>query len=113
MTDTTFRHYQQEVDDWIHNVAKSEYFPPLSILAQLTEEVGEIARVVNRTYGLQKAKESDLEKDLGDEIAGVMFALACLANSTHIDIQTVLRRHLDKITNRDKHRFDSSTDTAA
>jgi NTP pyrophosphatase (non-canonical NTP hydrolase) len=100
----TLDQYQRQVDGWVQSIGKG-YFPPLSQLAQLTEEVGEVARVVNRTYGSQKAKPEDLEKDLGDEMAGVMFALACLANNTGIDLADALERHLAKITQRDKDRF--------
>ena len=104
MSDLTLSDYQKNVDEWIATIGKG-YFPPLSMLAQLTEEVGEVARVVNRTYGSQKAKESDLEKDLGDELAGVMFAMVCLANYTKIDLASAFERHLAKITQRDAKRF--------
>ncbi|HEX2859023.1 MAG TPA: nucleotide pyrophosphohydrolase [Alphaproteobacteria bacterium] len=104
MSELSLKQYQKDVDDWIQRIGKG-YFPPLSMLAQLTEEVGEVARVVNRTYGSQKAKESDLEKDLGDELAGVMFAMVCLANYTKIDLTAAFERHLEKISVRDKNRF--------
>ena len=96
--------YQQRVDAWILGIGKG-YFPPLSMLAQMTEEMGEIARVVNRTYGSQKPKESDKDKDLADELAGMLFAMACLANVADIDLGDALERHLAKISKRDAHRF--------
>jgi NTP pyrophosphatase (non-canonical NTP hydrolase) len=96
--------YQRRVDEWIQSIGKG-YFPPLSILAQMTEETGEVARVVNRTYGSQKAKESDLDKDLGDELGGLLFAITCLANVTKIDLGSAVERHLAKITQRDAKRF--------
>jgi len=99
-----FSDYQQQVDAWIKSIGKG-YFPPLSQLAQMTEELGEVARVVNRTYGSQKAKESDLGRDLGDELAGLLFAMACLANTTKIDLGDAVTRHLTKITQRDAKRF--------
>jgi NTP pyrophosphatase (non-canonical NTP hydrolase) len=70
----------------------------------LTEEVGEVARIIARRYGEQSEKESDKNKDLGDELADVMFVLICLANQTGIDLEEALKRNLDKKTNRDSER---------
>jgi NTP pyrophosphatase (non-canonical NTP hydrolase) len=99
-----FSEYQRRVDEWIKAIGKG-YFPPLSQLAQLTEEVGEVARVVNRVHGSQKAKPEEAKKDLADEMAGVMFALACLANTSGVDLGVAVSAHLAKITVRDKGRF--------
>jgi NTP pyrophosphatase (non-canonical NTP hydrolase) len=73
-------------------------------MAMLTEEVGEVARIIARRYGEQSEKESDKNKDLGDELADVMFVLICLANQTGIDLEEALKRNLDKKTNRDSER---------
>lgn len=96
--------YQKLVDKWIKSIGNG-YFSELSMLAQLTEELGEVSRVINRTFGQQKAKVEDLNKDLSDELAGMLFAIACLANSTGIDLQKALKQHLKKITKRDQKRF--------
>lgn len=105
MPNLTLKGYQQQVHAWIGTVG-GRYFSPLSQLAQLTEEVGEIARVLNRTFGEQKAKATDKDKDLADELAGALFAIACLANSQNVDLEAALTRHLDKITRRDATRFE-------
>lgn len=94
---------QQIVDDWIktHGV---RYFNELTNMAQLTEEVGEVARIIARRYGEQSEKESDKEKDLGEELADVMFVVLCLANQTGIDLQEAFDRRMDKKTKRDHDR---------
>ena len=94
---------QQEVDDWIktHGV---RYFNELTNMAQLTEEVGEVARIIARRYGEQSEKESDKDKDLGEELADVMFVVLCLANQTGIDLQEAFDRKMDKKTKRDHDR---------
>jgi NTP pyrophosphatase (non-canonical NTP hydrolase) len=73
-------------------------------MAMLTEEVGEVARIIARRYGEQSEKESDKGKDLGDELADVLFVLICLANQTGIDLETALTKNLDKKTSRDAQR---------
>jgi NTP pyrophosphatase (non-canonical NTP hydrolase) len=73
-------------------------------MAMLTEEVGEVARIIARRYGEQSFKESDKQKDLGDELADVLFVLICLANQTGVDLTTALQKNLDKKTNRDAER---------
>lgn len=105
MGEMTLRGYQRAVHEWIGTVG-GKYFSPLSILAQMTEEVGEVARVVNRTYGDQTFKASDKDKDLADELAGVMFAITCMANSLELDLEGALDKHLAKITKRDAVRFE-------
>ncbi len=94
---------QEIVDQWIkeHGV---RYFNELTNLAMLTEEVGEVARIIARRYGEQSEKESDKGKDLGDEFADVLFVLICLANQTGIDLTEALQKNLDKKTGRDAHR---------
>lgn len=99
----TLKETQQIVDDWIkqHGV---RYFNELTNMAMLTEEVGEVARIIARRYGEQSEKESDKDKDLGDEIADVLFVLVCIANQTGIDLEEVMRKNLDKKTSRDSAR---------
>jgi len=94
---------QQLVDDWIktHGV---RYFNELTNMAQLTEEVGEVARIIARRYGEQSEKPSDKDKELGDELADVLFVLICIANQTGIDLTESLFKNLNKKTSRDKDR---------
>ena len=94
---------QQIVDDWIktHGV---RYFNELTNMAQLTEEVGEVARIIARRYGEQSEKESDKAKDLGEELADVLFVLLCLANQTGVDLQAAFDQKLDLKTKRDHDR---------
>lgn len=94
---------QQVVDDWIktHGV---RYFNELTNMAQLTEEVGEVARIISRRYGEQSEKESDKAKDLGEELADVLFVLLCLANQTGVDLQAAFDQKLDLKTKRDHDR---------
>ncbi|GIM54676.1 nucleotide pyrophosphohydrolase [Capnocytophaga cynodegmi] len=94
---------QLEVDNWIkqHGV---RYFNELTNMAQLTEEVGEVARIIARRYGEQSEKESDKNKDLGEELADVIFVVLCLANQTGIDLQEAFDRKMDKKTKRDHNR---------
>lgn len=94
---------QQLVDQWIHEKGV-RYFDPLTNLAMLTEEVGEVARIMARRYGEQSEKESDKGKDLGDELADVLFVLLCIANQTGIDMETALQTNLDKKNKRDANR---------
>lgn len=93
---------QQMVDAWIKSLG-SRYFDKLTQMAQLTEEVGEVARVISRTYGEQSFKKGEKE-DLGDELADVLFALICIANSTGVDLTEKFENNLDKKTKRDKRR---------
>jgi NTP pyrophosphatase (non-canonical NTP hydrolase) len=94
---------QEAVDAWIkeHGV---RYFNELTNMAQLTEEVGEVARIIARRYGEQSEKESDKSKDLGEELADVVFVVLCLANQTGINLQEAFDKKLDLKTNRDKNR---------
>lgn len=94
---------QLAVDNWIkeHGV---RYFNELTNMAQLTEEVGEVARIIARRYGEQSEKESDKNKDLGEELADVVFVVLCLANQTGIDLQQAFYKKMDKKTKRDHDR---------
>jgi NTP pyrophosphatase (non-canonical NTP hydrolase) len=94
---------QKIVDDWIKEVGV-RYFNELTNTAILMEEVGEVARIMARRYGEQSEKESDKNKDLGDELADVMFVIICLANQTGINLEEALKKNLEKKTNRDKDR---------
>ena len=94
---------QLEVDQWIkeHGV---RYFNELTNMAQLTEEVGEVARIIARRYGEQSEKESDKDKDLGEELADVVFVVMCLANQTGVDLQEAFNKKMDVKTKRDHDR---------
>lgn len=99
----TIRESQNTVDNWIKQYGV-RYFNELTNMAILMEEVGEMARIMARRYGEQSEKESDKAKDLGDEMADVLFVLICLANQTGIDLETASKKNLDKKTNRDATR---------
>ena len=94
---------QKAVDAWIkqHGV---RYFNELTNMAQLTEEVGEVARIIARRYGEQSEKESDKNKDLGEELADVIFVVLCLANQTGVDLQKAFEKKLEVKTKRDHDR---------
>ena len=94
---------QQAVDQWIKNHGV-RYFDELTNMAQLTEEVGEVARIIARRYGEQSEKESDKEKDLGEELADVLFVVLCLANQTGVDLSNAFVKKLDLKTKRDHDR---------
>ncbi|MCL4119846.1 UNVERIFIED_CONTAM: hypothetical protein GTU68_063265 [Idotea baltica] len=94
---------QAQVDQWIKTIGV-RYFSELTNLAQLVEEVGELARIISRTYGEQSFKPSDNKSDLADEMADVLFVLICLANQTGVDLTTALQENLAKKTLRDKDR---------
>lgn len=102
MSKITIQQAQKIVDDWINSIGV-RYFSEMTQLAQLTEEVGEVARIISRTYGEQSFKKSD-EKNLSDELADVLFVLICLANQTGIDLTDAFQKNMDKKTNRDKDR---------
>lgn len=99
----TIKDAQELVDNWIKTYGV-RYFNELTNMAQLTEEVGEVARIIARRYGEQSEKESDKNKDLGDEMADVLWVLICLANQTGIDLEKALIKNLDKKTKRDHSR---------
>jgi len=94
---------QSIVDEWIKTVGV-RYFNELTNTAILMEEVGEVARIMARRYGEQSEKESDKNKDLGEEMADVLFVLICLANQTGIDLSEAFVKNLEKKTKRDFDR---------
>ena len=94
---------QKAVDVWIQNHGV-RYFNELTNMAQLTEEVGEVARIIARRYGEQSEKESDKNKDLGEELADVIFVAVCLANQTGVDLQKAFEDKLSEKTKRDHER---------
>lgn len=94
---------QKLVDEWIKTNGV-RYFNELTNLAILTEEVGEVARLMSRMYGEQSFKKSDKNKDLGDELADVLFVLICIANQTGVNLTEALQKNLDKKTSRDSER---------
>lgn len=99
----TIREAQDTVDQWIKTVGV-KYFSELTNLAILTEEVGELARLMARQYGDQSFKDSDKGRELGDEMADVLWVLLCLANQTGVDLTAALQKNLDKKTQRDSER---------
>ncbi|MBO0949397.1 nucleotide pyrophosphohydrolase [Fibrella forsythiae] len=99
----TLRNAQDTVDDWIKTVGV-RYFGELTNMAMLTEEVGELARIIARRYGEQSEKESDKNRDLGDEMADVLWVLICLANQTGIDLTEAFAKNLEKKNTRDATR---------
>lgn len=102
-SEITVSEYQREVDEWISKVGV-RYFSELTNLAQLVEEVGEVARIMSRTYGDQSFKGNENRRELGDELADVFFVLTCIANQTGVDLTEVLRRNFEKKTRRDRKR---------
>lgn len=98
---------QKQVDDWIKNHGV-RYFNELTNMAQLTEEVGEVARIIARRYGEQSEKESDKNKDLGEELADVLFVILCLANQTGVDLQDAFDKKLELKTKRDRDRHQNN-----
>ncbi len=99
----TLTEAQQRVDEWIKRYGV-RYFNELTNMAILTEEVGEVARIISRRYGEQSEKSSDRDKDLGDELADVLWVVMCLANQTGIDLTEALERNFEKKTERDATR---------
>ena len=103
----TIKEVQKAIDVWIkkHGV---RYFNELTNMALLTEEVGELARIVARTYGEQSFKKKEIGKDIADEIADVLFVLICIANQTNVDLTAAFKKNLEKKTKRDKTRHKSN-----
>lgn len=99
----TIKEAQETVDKWITTTGV-RYFNELTNTAILMEEVGEVARIMARKYGEQSFKESEKDKDLGDEMADVLWILLCLANQTGVDLTTALEKNIDKKTKRDSDR---------
>src|SRR5512137_1763931 len=99
----TLQQAQQDVDQWIKTTGV-RYFSELTNMTILTEEVGELARIMARTYGDQSFKESDQNRDLGDEMADVLWVLICMANQTGVDLEAAFRKNMEKKTIRDADR---------
>ena len=99
----TLKNCQKLVDDWVQTIGV-RYFSELTNTAILMEEVGEVARIMSRRFGDQSFKTSDMEIDLAEEVADVLFVLICLANQTDIDLESAFRRSMEKKTKRDRKR---------
>jgi NTP pyrophosphatase (non-canonical NTP hydrolase) len=99
----TIQEAQQKVDDWI-TTTEVRYFSELTNMVILTEEVGEVARIISRKYGDQSFKESEKEIDLADEFADVLWVLLCLANQTGINLTEAFEKNMEKKTRRDSTR---------
>jgi NTP pyrophosphatase (non-canonical NTP hydrolase) len=99
----TIKQAQEKIDMWIKTNGV-RYFSELTNMAVLTEEVGEVARIISRKYGEQSFKESDKDKELSDELADVLFVLMCIANQTGVDLTDALEKNLEKKTKRDLTR---------
>jgi NTP pyrophosphatase (non-canonical NTP hydrolase) len=100
----SFKPVQQEVDAWISQFEEG-YFPPLAMLARLTEEVGELARVLAHEYGGKRPKPGEARGDIGDEIADTIFVLVCMANSLEIDLDARFSTMMEKYRKRDADRW--------
>lgn len=94
---------QKQVDQWINTVGV-RYFNELTNMAILTEEVGELARIMARTYGEQSCKESDLNKNIGDELADILWVVICIANQTGVNLQEAWIKNIEKKSTRDQNR---------
>lgn len=99
----TIQEAQEKIDGWIRTVGV-RYFSELTNMAILTEEVGEVARIMSRKYGEQSFKDSDRQKDLADELADVMWVLLCIANQTGVDMTAALEKNFEKKNIRDANR---------
>jgi NTP pyrophosphatase (non-canonical NTP hydrolase) len=99
----TLNELQTQTDDWIKTYGV-RYFNELTNMSVLMEEVGEMARIISRRYGEQSEKESDKNKDLGDEMADVLFVLTCIANQTGVNLEQAMQRNFEKKTQRDSMR---------
>lgn len=101
------KQYQKDIDKWVRTL-EHPYWPPLSQLARVTEEVGELARILNHLYGSKPKKSTEAHQELGEEIADIIFALICIANAQKIDLDKELNKVINKSKTRDKHRFPST-----
>ncbi|MFV0482653.1 MAG: nucleotide pyrophosphohydrolase [Bacteroidales bacterium] len=99
----SLKELQETIDKWIHDIGGG-YFNELTNMTILTEEIGELARVISRKYGDQKAKDGE-ELNLADEMADILWVLVCLANQTGVDMTDAFRKNIEKKTKRDKDRF--------
>ena len=96
---------QEKVDDWINQYSLG-YWKPLAIMARLTEEIGELAREINHNFGPKKKKDSENVKNISDEISDVFFTLICMANSLDVDMNDAFEKTMEKISSRDKDRWE-------
>ena len=103
LEELTVSDYQNLVDEWIKNLGV-RYFSELTNLGILIEEVGEVARIITRTYGDQSSKTGDDSSDLADELADVLFVVCCLANQTGVNLTRAIKKNIEKKTLRDKDR---------
>ena len=103
MEELTLSEAQKKVDDWIKSIGV-RYFSELTNLAQLVEEVGELSRIMSRTFGDQSFKDNEKASDLSSELADILFVLLCIANQTGVNLNMALHQVLEKNTNRDKER---------
>lgn len=108
MRNMTIQEAQHQVDEWIKKYGV-KYFSELTNMTILTEEVGELARIMARTYGDQSFKKSDLDKNMADEIADILWVLICLANQTGVNLTEAFEKNMEKKTKRDKERHINNT----
>ena len=104
MAGKMLKEFQEEVDQWIQTVGAG-YWPPHANLARIAEEVGELARLINHQYGPKPKKANEAAQELGEELADIIFAVICLANSEDIDLEESLEQVLVKVWHRDRDRF--------
>jgi NTP pyrophosphatase (non-canonical NTP hydrolase) len=107
MSELTIKQAQQQVDEWITSIGV-RYFSELTNMAILTEEVGELARIMARKYGDQSFKQGENPENLADEMADVLWVLICLANQTGVDLEDALRKNVEKKTRRDQNRHQNN-----
>jgi len=105
MVDKTLGQVQKEIDEWASQF-NEPYFPPLSRMACMTEEVGEVARVVNRMYGSKKGKVDEELRDLEEELGDLLFTMTCMANAEGIELARAYERKMDKVLKRDSGRWE-------
>ena len=106
----SLKDYQKQIDDIVQKYEKP-YWHPLSQLARLSEEVGEVARILNHQYGNKPKKPTEVHAELADELADVAYTVLCLANSQHIELDKALERSIAKLEGRDKDRFAKKSPT--
>lgn len=107
MSELTIKQAQQQVDEWITSIGV-RYFSELTNMTILTEEVGELARIMARKYGDQSFKQGESPENLADEMADVLWVLICLANQTGVDLEDALRKNVEKKTRRDQNRHQNN-----
>lgn len=100
----SLKSYQKQIDDMVQPLEKP-YWSPLSILARMSEEVGEVARIINHKFGDKPKKPTEEHEDLADELADVMYTILCMANSQGIDLDPAMEKAIAKLNTRDKDRF--------